>query len=542
VPRDKSRLPILARSLRKGGIPQTHAVGLFHGLHQKWRNGCKKPLPRTMCPHSDATTDGEMPPMNFGPATKPSDPANRTFQNDILKLLMFISVSLSPCVAIDWPPTLDKQNPVTRSSDGRTIERYIHGRQVSWGYPADNKEWDYSPSQESGPDQQNHNSFYVLSPGRPRDNAPLYVVLHSANRTAYDYLGFGALNRKIADNDDPATVMTNVPDDFYGLFLNSTNAEWWGWSHARQNLQAHIEAPPPAELRVLDTIEWVVKHYNIDRNRIYLGGISMGGNGTLGIGMSHGDIFAAMRVTVPAGTGYASYQWGGFAPSPAADASEQERNAWLLRASGAGHPDPPVIVDFSSPNDAWSVTQPALLQAAQAGHLPLVLAWGPFGHTGFGSVIAKSPVCEVAMAFPWLEIRKNEAYPVFTHASSDQQSPWLNAPADFDESGQINAYFRWKTVADLPSRFAIQLWIAHPPVQSVTMPDSVIADVTLRRLQEFQTQPGRTYEWHLSSAGHIIASGKIAPDKTNLLTIPRISLATAPTELSVEPSAQEQLH
>jgi len=43
-----------------------------------------------------------------------------------------------------------------------------------------------------------------------------------------------------------------------------------------------------------------------------------------------------------------------------------------------------------------------------------------------------------------MEIRKNEAYPVFTRASTDQRPPWSNPPGKTDESGQINGYFRWK--------------------------------------------------------------------------------------------------
>jgi len=69
----------------------------------------------------------------------------------------------------------------------------------------------YPAAQETGAAQQNHNSFYVVTPKEPRAGAPLCVVLHSANRTAYDYLGFGVLNRKIENGDDPATVMTGCP-------------------------------------------------------------------------------------------------------------------------------------------------------------------------------------------------------------------------------------------------------------------------------------------------------------------------------------------
>ncbi len=465
-----------------------------------------------------------------------------------LTILRFGTLAASPALilsmtatifAADWPPTRDEQNPTTRALDGRTIERYVHGPRGTWGYPAmAHAEWEPPKEQETGAAEQNHDSFYVVSPKRPREEAPLYVVLHSANRTAYDYLGYALLNRKTSADDDPSTAMTNVPDNFYGLYLNSTNDEWWGWTEARKNTADHIDSPPSAERRAVDTIEWVVKRYKIDRNRIYLSGVSMGGNGALGIGISHGDIFAAMRVTVPAGTGFASYSFGGFAPSPAVDAPQSERAAWILKASGFGHPDPPVIVDFSSPVDSWSITEPALLQAAQTGHLPLILGWGPFGHTGFGSKIAGSPLCQVTLQFPWLEIRKNVAYPVFTRASSDQRSPWLNAPVDFDDSGQVNAYFRWKSSQDTASSVMMLIWIAHPVVEnpSSAMPDAATADVTLRRLQQFRVQPGRRYRWTASQKNELLMSGTLMPDAAGLLTIPGVKLTLTPIALTITPA------
>ena len=184
------------------------------------------------------------------------------------------------------------------------------------------------------------------------------------------------------------------------------------------------------------------------------------------------------------------------------------------------------------------MTQPALLQAAQAGRLPLVLSWGPFGHVTFSSLIAKYPICDVALAYPWLEIRRNEAYPVFTRASCDQQSPWLNAPAEFDSTGQMNAWFRWKNQRDTPTEFAMQLWIAHPTVKTPpAMPDSATADVTLRRLQQFKIQAGRSYAWQMIRDGRAIASGNVGVGETGLLTIPRVGLSTAPTELVVSSEA-----
>jgi predicted peptidase len=51
---------------------------------------------------------------------------------------------------------------------------------------------------------------------------------------------------------------------------------------------------------VIDTVKWVIKEYGIDADRAYLCGNSMGGSGTLGIGMRHGEVFAAIKANVPA--------------------------------------------------------------------------------------------------------------------------------------------------------------------------------------------------------------------------------------------------
>ena len=126
--------------------------------------------------------------------------------------VMFLVFSVTSGFSDEWPPSLDQKNPMTESLDGGTIEQYIHGRRELWGYAATaHDEWSYPALHETGAALQNHNSFYGVAPKHPRENAPLYVVLHSANRTANDYLGFALLDRKVDQKDDPWTVMTNVP-------------------------------------------------------------------------------------------------------------------------------------------------------------------------------------------------------------------------------------------------------------------------------------------------------------------------------------------
>lgn len=60
---------------------------------------------------------------------------------------------------------------------------------------------------------------------------------------------------------------------------------WWGI----EKYKGPDISPP--EKRVIDTVKWVIDTYGIDPNRVYLCGNSMGGSGTLGIGLRHGELF-----------------------------------------------------------------------------------------------------------------------------------------------------------------------------------------------------------------------------------------------------------
>jgi hypothetical protein len=286
----------------------------------------------------------------------------------LIPLLLFGTVAL----AADWPPVLDPNNLTIQTDNGRRIERYTHGPRAEWGY-ADG--WRYSPAQETGKEGQNRNSFYVVTAKLSRPSAPLCVVLHSANRTAFDYLGFQFLHRKVDSADDPSAIMTRAPDDCYVLYLNSTNEEWYGWSAAEHDLTKYAHALTPAEKRLLDTIDWVITRYKIDRNRVYLSRVSMGGCTALALGLPHGNVFAAILVDVPAGTEFAALRFG--LPGPDASPSGSAQAMWVRRMSGFSLPDPPIVVDFFAPNDPWSKSQPLLLRAAQAGRFPLVAAWVP---------------------------------------------------------------------------------------------------------------------------------------------------------------------
>ena len=92
----------------------------------------------------------------------------------------------------------------------------------------------------------------------------------------------------------------------------------------------------------------------------------MGGSGTLGIGMSHGDIFAALLAGVPAGTPHAAYRLN----------NSKELKSRIGRANDV----PPVFVFFSQ-KDTWSETMEPWLDLVHRSKLGIRHAHKAAGNT-----------------------------------------------------------------------------------------------------------------------------------------------------------------
>ena len=131
---------------------------------------------------------------------------------------------------------------------------------------------------------------------------------------------------------------------------------WWGAKAIEKHPELYKNKMTPIENRVFETIEWVIQNYNIDRNRVYLRGTSMGGSGTLGIGLAHGDIFAAIQADVFAGVEHAIY-----------------------RLKDADF-DPPYLSMIFSHLDKWSRGAEQLLDMISTEYLGASYAWDIYKH------------------------------------------------------------------------------------------------------------------------------------------------------------------
>ncbi|MCG3150359.1 MAG: hypothetical protein PCFJNLEI_03842 [Verrucomicrobiae bacterium] len=365
---------------------------------------------------------------------------------------------------------------------GRTAIRYEHTSLAEWQYPRPQRDY-----------------FYVVPPKNPGTGpAPLQVFLHSAGGG-----GESEMHQSLKIPHNPLECAATS----YGLYLdcrqNQATDWWWGY-HALEKAGARFKSKlGPTEKRVLATVEWVCQNFPIDRNRLQLVGVSMGGSGSLGIGLNHGDIFAAIVVLVPAGVGHA--QW---------------------RLNSPGQADPPPVLNCSSQTDAWAAGQEKFIAESRARRYPFIFAWGPYGHGG-----RFAEYHPAAVEFPWRSIRKNVAYPVFTGATTDQTYPGLQNTTAPDQTGQINALFRWKTITDTLGLFAMELRLVRQNELSrpVELPALAVADVTIRRAQQFRMTHGRTYRWQSGEQ-----SGRVQIGADGLLTLPRVSITATGAVLKIE--------
>ena len=368
---------------------------------------------------------------------------------------------------------------------GRTVELFHHDTDPAWGYETSQTD-----------------TFAVIHPENEQAGQayPLYVVFHSAGHDVYSAIGCTWAK----GNHD----IYHTPTHTFALYVDCRAHEdqdwWWG------GINAHGEGDPgragtdlqPVEKRVLDTVRWVLDRYPIDADRVYAVGNSMGGSGALGVCLNHGDLFAAIKVNVPAGVRHAADRCCLDTPAPA----------------GFSLPDPPVVIDYSAQNDEWSDGHEVLYRGMAEKKYALIGFWGPFGHANDNAVMeAKN---DLIHALPLESIVRNQPYPVFTAASTDDPLPWPDR-RDSQAAGQVNGFFRWENRLDLPGAFEMRLFLLTPDrwQTRVTLPAASTADVTLRRLRYFRPAPGETVSYRFGDRQGTV---QVGPD--GLMTLPRLTV------------------
>ncbi len=292
--------------------------------------------------------------------------------------------------------------------------------------------------------------------------------------------------------------------------------------------------------RILDEIEWTVRTYDIDRNRIYAAGNSMGGQAAVMFALTHGEVFAAVHANVPATIWY---------PAARAGFVDEQGNDVAVERFVQPAADPAPIFDWSGSDDAWSRSHDVLYRNCDRFRMAITGWWGEFGHCG--SIEAARQQNELVFrGVDFFSIRRDRAYVVFSHADCNDPLPWpevscaTGAEGEAQKvvngielkagrlvrregtpaAGQWNYWLQGEVVTDTPELLEADLGITpqlRMPNAQFARPNQVKVDVSFRRLQQFPHGKGTGAIWTIGDK-----SGKISLDSCGLFTLEGIQLST----------------
>ncbi len=287
--------------------------------------------------------------------------------------------------------------------------------------------------------------------------------------------------------------------------------------------------------------------YNIDGQRIYVYGHSMGGSGALAFGMRYPSVFAATYSSEPM-TNYSTSgdgggidwrddtvpKWGSLAdnlpienrgryagPLTQYDGTGvwdwQNHQAQLVSRRGdemayigLAHGARDDVIEWTT--QGVPAYEPFYLgrRVFSGETLDLDHSWAAFAGQG--------PMAEdwsYNGAFHSLSVLRDETMPALSYGSGSSEVPPTGAGASYNMNLEWSAsWHSWDgNPVDLPEQWQVSLRTTDGSTQTV--------DVTPRRTQSFVITPGATYTWQNRSVddNNGIASGTVIADSDGLLTV-----------------------
>ena len=290
---------------------------------------------------------------------------------------------------------------------------------------------------------------------------------------------------------------------------------WFGYLCVPQHA-SHQEprAYPFTERRQEWIIDWVIKKYAVDPERITASGGSMGAWGSTTYALRHPERFAAVypnrpRTRQPGLPSLAGMPAKGKSVFMDDGKADYFTRMDMVRFAADHSADLPFFGWCCGRRDGFATwkEQIDMVQALTAARHGFSFAWNDGDHSS-----GSQPMAKVIKYYPPEKFARNRSYPAFSNSSIDQKLR-NGDPKDGDLEGGINLGFLWKDVADEERRWSVRL-------SNDLAKDPMTVDVTPRRCQKFRPSAGSEFTW-VTSTG---LSGKAAVDAAGIVTIPRVQL------------------
>ena len=363
--------------------------------------------------------------------------------------------------------------------------------------------------------------------------------------------GYG--NRYAQDPETPYQAPT------VWINIDEPNQTWYygfasGWDYAQGEPRSGT-IRNYAEERILRALYDTLReaYYNVDPDRIYAFGHSMGGSGAYNLGLRYPQVFAA-AYSDEGMTDYGAAanwswdlepKWGTVARNLPVESHGRYAQP-LQRYDGTGvydwmnhqqmmiarrgdemayvacdHGSNDTTIDWPSQGRAWY----GILQQGRRAFAGEVTTGG---HT-WQNFVGLPPNWD----FYSYDFRNHESFPAFSYSSA-------NSPVDPGGYGTTAAYNQtlewscsWHTFAgaiiDTPTHFEMALR---------STASAQTTDVTPRRLQSLVHAPGTVVDWQVTSlGGSVLQSGTVTADADGLITVPSVAVSTVGVRLVLDAQA-----
>ncbi|MFQ6131760.1 MAG: alpha/beta hydrolase family protein [Armatimonadota bacterium] len=333
-----------------------------------------------------------------------------------------------------------------------------------------------------------------------------------------------------------------------GAILVSTNQipyDWWTGYHEHRGTWLSWSqgvVRDYTQTRLMSFLDWVGTKWEVDPNRIFAAGSSMGGSGSPNLGIRWADriawVVSWVGVHTPARSPqfkgsyegvYGKLEWQLNYEDGKTPAFSYFDDEWYLRREPGL--DTPLICFSNGKNDGaigWPQARD-FWKALQDTRRPHVFIWGQGGH----GQRARLPGPDPGQRELGVDVRLDRTLPAFTRCSLDDD-PGKGDPEDGDPEGQSNLYLYWdsadQAIVDEANRWALTLRLGDKAPQA-----QCTVDVTPRRCQRFRPEPGAKLVWTNTALADDteVQSGETTPDEWGLVTVPQVTVTTAGNRLTI---------
>lgn len=414
-------------------------------------------------------------------------------------------------------------------------------------------------------------SLFLISAPMGLDTSggiPLSVWLHGGGGTARQSLAGSRQDIHLNPQDG---ILLAHNDDLPGKLLTYFNGldgttKHFGW---RKNYDPFTGEAPT----FIDTIvnytqrryrwidEWLIRHFNVDPNRINVNGHSMGSRGATMMAKAYPDHYASATILnngcidddppslndVPFGPSSMHF------PTNLTDYNGQTvpfTQAMDMVTRLSNQRDLPVMRYFHGKNDTgggneWDSIVVVQYRAADSLGLGAQLNWSERTHgpdTGpdyndhwiNGNAATQQTIVD-DIAYEEDHFRSDVSFPAFFNHHLDPQN---NDPGDGtpgtgpngvgDDWGTWGGYHRWDSdnIADLPGGWSAVAWLESNAVfaNDNSPNNSLTADLAIRRPQQFKPATGTLLNWSVrdTGTGNVLQSGQVTVQDDDLVVIPQI--------------------